>query len=49
MSRSNKFRKMCVLLYTIDMPNIKMISQIVIEISLASTKFKVSSHFDYSC
>ncbi len=41
--RSNKFSKMCVLLYTIDIPNIKRISLAFIEISLERTNFKVSS------
>ncbi len=40
MSRSNKFTGMCFLLYTINMPNIKMISPKVIEISLERTNFE---------
>ncbi len=35
--------KICVLLYTINKPNIKKISIMVIEISLERTNFEVSS------
>ncbi len=43
MSWSNKFTKMCIILYTINMPNIKKISSMVIEISLEMTNFGISS------
>ncbi len=42
-STSNILTKICVLLYTINMPNIKKISQTVSKISLESTNFEVSS------
>ncbi len=42
-SRSKKLTKMDVLLYTINMPNIKKINQFVTEISLERTNFEVLS------
>ncbi len=40
MSKSNKFTKLCALLYAINISNIKMISPMVIEISLERTNFE---------